>query len=247
MIRDARSQLGCGASPGEGFRAELDGFDLATLMQMVCARRLQQVIEVRGAPGQGYLYFAEGRVVHAVSPGLVGEDALVDMLSWPSGGVSVVERPFPVRGSLEGTIEGLLLRAAQQRDELAELEEARESSSVQKKPVHEGRRLELVGDADSDAPNKAHADAPVLASVRLSTAGEVLSSNGKAEQLAELVAYVTRIGELIGTELALDPFESLYAELGDERLLVFSDGDDVVGLLLTPGTTAEELRRQLGM
>ena len=86
----------------------------------------------------------------------------------------------------------------------------------------------------------------VRASVRLSSGGELVSAEGDEEMFGELVAYLIRLGAVLGAELALEPFESLHAELGGERLVVFADGSDTVGLLLRPGATASELRRQLG-
>jgi hypothetical protein len=86
----------------------------------------------------------------------------------------------------------------------------------------------------------------VRASVRVSPNGEVLNADGDVEMFGALVAYVTRLSVVLGTELGLEPFDSLHAELGGERLVVFADGPDTVGLLLRAGATAQELRKQLG-
>lgn len=86
-----------------------------------------------------------------------------------------------------------------------------------------------------------------LASVRLDAAGTVLASEGAADVLAQLAAYVGRIADLVGRELSLDPFSALHAELLGRRVVVFEDAGELVGLLLEPGQRAQLLRQQLGV
>lgn len=110
-----------------------------------------------------------------------------------------------------------------------------------------GPHLELVsGEGARISAFQPTLEAAVRAMVRISPNGEVLMSEGDQDMFAELVAYLTRLGAVLGAELALEPFESLHAELGGERLLVFLDGPDTVGLLLHKGPTAQELRQHLG-
>jgi hypothetical protein len=120
-------------------------------------------------------------------------------------------------------------------------ERASEGSSVTR------ARLEVLsGDGkrtSEPAPAARHA---VRASVRVTPNGDVHRSEGELSMFGEFVAYATRLGVVLGGELALEPFESLHAEMGDERLLVFCDGEDIVGLLMPAGAAAAELRKQLG-
>jgi hypothetical protein len=232
----------------DGFRAELDGFDLPTLIQMVCARRARLSVRVKSQGREGLLYFDDGRVVHAVAPGMLGEAALLAMLDWAGGELTPCERPWPLTHSIHGSTESLLLRAAHQQDQARRSERGDEPSSVTK-TRDAARRLEVVPSASevrvSELGHSTAAQA-VRASVRVSPNGEVLATEGDVAMFGELVAYVTRLGTVVGAELALDAFESLHAELGGERLVVFMDGPDTVGLLLPAGATAQELRKQLG-
>jgi hypothetical protein len=238
----------------DGFRAELDGLDLPTIVQMICGRRVRLVLRVRSRDREGLLYFDDGCLVHAVAPGCVGEAAIHAMLGWESGEMAPVERPWPQARSIEGSAEHLLLRAAHLQDE-------GRREDTQTKRTEPGRRLEVVPtEAPRTMPNEPPSSLPrphpaarppgrehaVRASVRLSSNGELISAEGDEEMFGELVAYLIRLGAVLGAELALEPFESLHAELGGERLVVFADGADTVGLLLRPGATASELRRQLG-
>ena len=77
--------------------------------------------------------------------------------------------------------------------------------------------------------------------------GEIVAQQGASDMLAPLVAYVTRMGALIGSQLGLESFEALSAELGDERALIYAEGPEMVGLLLAPGPVYQELRQQLGV
>ena len=78
----------------------------------------------------------------------------------------------------------------------------------------------------------------MIASVRIDMNGDVISEHGQNEQLAPLVAYVTRIGALLGATLGLEPFDAMHVELGGKRLLVFADGGEMVGLMMSAGPAA---------
>ena len=84
-------------SPTVGFRAQISGASLWDLVQMECLSRSRQVFRVNGEGGVGYLYFAEGRVVHAATLKLIGEVAALEILGRrrvrAGGGV----RPGPSR------------------------------------------------------------------------------------------------------------------------------------------------------
>jgi hypothetical protein len=142
--------------PEAGFRAELPGLDLATLIQMTCARRERLVVRVSSYGEEGYLFSAEGRLVHASVGTLVGDEAVLRMLSWHTGDFALCDRPFPLRPTVESSTEGLLLRAAQRVDE-ATLE--RETDSL----MFEGLSEELEGrDQDEPEPSRTYAPLPVL-------------------------------------------------------------------------------------
>ena len=87
----------------------------------------------------------------------------------------------------------------------------------------------------------------MLASVRIDMNGEVVACHGDSEALAQLVGYATRMGALLGSQLGLEAFEALSADLGEKRALIFVEGDQMVGLLLWPRASHQELRQQLGV
>jgi hypothetical protein len=93
----------------------------------------------------------------------------------------------------------------------------------------------------------ARAESSIIASVRVSEDGQVTTGHGDGEALSQLVSYTVRLATLAGAHLGLGPLDALYADLGDRRVVVFNDDGDTVGLVLTPGSTVNDLRRQLGV
>ena len=63
-----------------GFSANLNAASLSDLVQMHCLSGARCVARVNSGEEVGYLYFREGRVVHAMSPSHVGEPAALEIL-----------------------------------------------------------------------------------------------------------------------------------------------------------------------
>jgi hypothetical protein len=255
-----------------GFHAELPGWDLPTLLQMSCARGERVCVEVRCAHDRGHIYMAEGRLVHASVGTVIGEAAVALMLEWPGGNFALCDRPWPPKASIDASADAVLVRAAQAQDESARAAGLAQLAAAQAELLDPPPSVAFDGllagqSAPFDEPQPwpesstsasepttpaqpAHATrgaGPVIASVRIDMNGDVVAQNGRADVLASLVAYVTRMGALLGPQLGLEPFEALAAELGKRRALVFVEADHMVGLLLPQGTLCQELRQQLGV
>lgn len=216
-----------------GFRAELRGLDLCTLLQAACSRGERSVICVRNHEGEeGYVYIADHALCHASVGSLVGEPAMVHILGWQHGDLSECERPWPLHPSLHGSLEALLIRAAQMHDE------AHRSDGA-------GLVAERVTLVPAPPGPAASADGALTASVRIDMNGDIVAEHGDVAHLAQLVSYVTRLCVLLGPSLGLAPFDAMCVELGAQRLLIFSDGGDMVGLHVKPGPAHQELRKQL--
>ncbi|HEX6241025.1 MAG TPA: DUF4388 domain-containing protein [Polyangiales bacterium] len=240
-------------APNQGFRAELPGWDLATLLQLACARGERACVEVRRGDRRGYVYLNEGRLMHATLDTLVGEAAIAELLSWPGGEFTLCERPWPRKPSIDERPDVVLLRLAQVRDETAQrviprpTAFARPGAQPAPAPSLAARPPVPVSVALPAPAREAPLEGPVLASVRIDINGEIVAIQGHAETLAPLVGYVTRMGALLALQLGLEPFEALSADLGKQRALIFSEGDEMVGLMLGPGALHQELRHQLGV
>ncbi len=105
-----------------GFSAQLRGASLWDLVQIECLSRSRRSMQVVGEGGVGYLYFDRGRVVHATTAQAVGEAAALEILAWTNGSFQASDRPWPEQPSIQTALEGLLLRAAQLRDEAARVQ-----------------------------------------------------------------------------------------------------------------------------
>jgi hypothetical protein len=103
--------------PEAGFSAMLRHAGLWDLVQLRCESRVRCVVCVTSGRQAGYLYFAEGQIVHAATGGVQGERAVLEILSWTSGTWDSCERPWPSVPTITTSWQGLFLRAAQQQDE----------------------------------------------------------------------------------------------------------------------------------
>jgi hypothetical protein len=84
---------------------------------MECLARSHRVVQVIGEGGVGYLYFDRGQVVHATTAQRTGEAAALEILDWTNGSFQSCERSWPTQATIRTSHEGLLLQAAQLRDE----------------------------------------------------------------------------------------------------------------------------------
>lgn len=100
-----------------GFSAQLRGVGLWDLVQMECLARSHLVVRVVGEGGVGYVYFDRGHIVHAITAHRVGEPAALEILSWTNGSFQPCDRAWPEQATIATSHEGLILQAAQLRDE----------------------------------------------------------------------------------------------------------------------------------
>src|SRR3954463_2359168 len=100
-----------------GFRANLQGANLADLVQMECLSGRERVIRVSSGSDVGYLFFRGGQIVHAVSRRGIGETAALEILGWDDGIFEPCSAGWPDRDSIGSNWQNLLLLAAQHKDE----------------------------------------------------------------------------------------------------------------------------------
>jgi hypothetical protein len=256
-----------------GFSAQLRGASLWDLIQMECLARAHRVVQVIGEGGVGYLYFDRGQIVHATTAQRTGEAAALEILDWTNGSFQTCERSWPTQATIRTSHEGLILQAAQLRDE-------RRASNLVAFPargaagdeVDRYEELELSeldqgegGDMRSPGSDEAALTPKPVANVanggrselgpvgdfavmmRLGPHGAVVSNRGGNEELAETVAYAHRLLQLTGELLGFDEFSAVECGFVDGRCIVFSDGDEVVTLRPRPEVNLQALREKLGL
>ena len=215
--------------PPVGFRAELNGASLWDLVQMECMARSRRVVQVTGEGGVGYLYFASGRVVHAVTPRLSGTAAALEILNWTNGAFQPCERGWPTVTTIDTSYESLILRAAKRRDEAAasNLLEfrgraevgaqdgvGRESESIEQMQIEEVAMPEMRMPNNNQpaeaVPFKRDDTLPDFAvMIRVAPNGAIIKNKGGTDELAGVVAYTHRLVQLVGELLGLDRFVAM--------------------------------------
>jgi hypothetical protein len=253
-----------------GFRAQISGASLWDLVQMECLSRSRQVVRVSGEGGVGYLYFADGRVVHAVTSKLMGETAALEILGWTNGAFQPCERAWPAAFTIESSCEGLILRLAKRRDEgaanlvafpgrggaggpaalpaRADDEEFEEIEIVEAHQEGEMRAPNNIDHPPAPAIGRSDIGAEFPVTLRLAPGGAVLTSKGADEELAGVVAYAHRLGQLAGELLGIDPFVAMECTFSEGRMLLFEEENgETVALRPRNESNLQPLRDKLGL
>lgn len=226
------------AAPVSGFRANIEGAALADLIQMECLARSSSAFRVTSAGKLGYLYFHGGELVHAWTADHVGEAAVLDILQWPHGTFDACNVERPDRPSIHSSWQHLLLRAAQRRDE-----SGRHQVTSFSKPPHPRARSTARNAGESKPAPPASPAAPnpergLELAVRLDARGNVLNSRGETADFAELIAYATRLAQLIGSDLGMDRLVAAECTCERSRYLMHVEDSGHV-LALKAGKTAD--------
>jgi hypothetical protein len=241
-----------------GFRAKLAGVGLWDLVQMECLAGSRAAVLVTGEGGIGYLYFANGNIVHAVTAENVGDAAALEILSWTNGSFQPCDRPWPEMATITTSHEALILQVAKRRDESSNLvafpgRATGEFEEVEMLEFEEGAGEMRTPNEREVTPAQAAArpDAPggdFAVMLRLSPSGEIIKNNGGSEELAETVAYVRRLTELAGELLGIPGFSAFECTFAQGKLITFVESNgDTVALRPRPEANLQALRERLGL
>jgi hypothetical protein len=217
------------------------------LVQMRCEARARCVVRVTSQGQVGYLYFADGQIVHASVGDAQGEAAALTILSWREGSFDPCDRTWPVRATINIVWQGLLLRAAQLRDETTRDSTPAMDDSAVVSVVSAGSRAstrpvppppalpplpaavmhsavevdDLVepepAEHESHPQNVSYRADDFEHAVRIDAQGDVLTGHGNTEELAGLAAYAFRVGDLIGEIMGMDKLHAIDGVLRDGK------------------------------
>lgn len=250
-----------------GFRAHLNGASLWDLVQMECLARSRRVVQVVGEGGVGYLFLADGAIVHASTARLIGEAAALEILSWTNGSFQPCERPWPAAPTIATSCEALILQVAKRWDEKASNLVAfparlapdpvvdaalSEIADIQVTEIHEegpDMRNTIIESPPSAGPGprlEGEADCSVV--IRLGPNGAVIRNSGGTDEVAEALAYANRLVQLVSELLGLDAFTAMECTFAEGRWLTFIDKNgDLVALRPKPEANLQGLRQRLGL
>jgi hypothetical protein len=231
---------------GSGFQARIKGANLADLVQMECLAGSKRAVRVTSGDLVGYLFFRGGQVVHALARSLIGEAAALEMLGWDEGTFDPAERDWPSKDSITCNWQGLLLRAAQARDEslagsvVVLHADGRAKSKPPTPPV--GESIEFDVTPIQVAGHTLRSEDFQLF-LRMSRDGAVIASQGGTQEFADIAAYALRLAQLIGDGLGIERFVAMECTFKEGRcFIVVEDGGEIVALKPRPQTDASSLR-----
>jgi two-component system chemotaxis response regulator CheB len=94
---------------GKGFAGDMDGIQIADIIQLNCIARLKNVVRINTGTDQGAIFFENGDVVHATTDRFEGEDALMAILNFSGGTFSTERNVSAPKNSIHKKWESLLL------------------------------------------------------------------------------------------------------------------------------------------
>jgi hypothetical protein len=244
--------------PHGGFAAHLEGVTLFDLIQRECLHGSRNTIQVEsGDDCRGLLFFRDGNLVHAVSPGLVGEDAVLAMLRWPAGLFEHCPAAWPHAESVTVPWQTLLLRAAHAADEeanqgagaaagAAAAAAAAAASKVLPFPAQELPPVEGGAAVDAAAGSAEKPAAATVEVVHLGPGGRVMGGNA-GPVLTDAVAYAVQLADIVGELLGLDGFLGMEMTLSNQHRCLISRAasGDVLAVKGGPGADLEAVLRQI--
>jgi len=234
-----------------GFQARIKDASLSDLVQMGCLAGSKLVVRVASGNSVGYLYFRDGSVVHAVTPGSSGEGSVIEMLGWSGGTFEPAEREWPTKETISCSGQTLLLHAAQAQDE----KESKSAVALRAGPARTHgtdpapapERIELAAASLQVAGHPLRSEDLQLF-LRMNREGIVVESRGSTSELADIAAYALRLAQLIGEQLGLERFAAMECAFKQGRCFIVLQGDgDVVAIEPRPSADSSSLREMLGL
>lgn len=111
---------------GEKFQGTLRDLHVSDIIQLKCMSGATSALEITGPAGEkARVYFDNGQVCHAVSPGCEGVRAFNEIVSWKSGNVSEVAAAKPPPRTIDVDWQFLLMDAVRRVDETNDRRERR--------------------------------------------------------------------------------------------------------------------------
>ncbi|HEX3775808.1 MAG TPA: DUF4388 domain-containing protein [Polyangiaceae bacterium] len=234
----------------DGFRVSLHGATLPDFVQMECLAQSNRVFRITSGHRIGYLFFAKGQIIHALSGDHVGEPAALEILKWRDGSVEPCNVGWPDAPTIRSTWQNMLMLAAQARDESGRHKLVALPSSRTVPPSRETTKIAKREEPSMNAPpsSQSLSLAQFQAFVRLDAHGNVVSAKGDSEELAPIAAYAARLAELIGDMLGMEGFASLECSFAQERVFLHRErSGNLVGLKVPVDAEVAPLRERFGI
>jgi len=159
----------------------LKDLSLFNLVQLHCCERQQAQVSLAHGDCDGRLVFADGELVFAAVGGLVGGEAVHELLTWEDGDFRVDYEPAPVVRNVRTPWSELLLEGVRRLDEARAARDARLEATLRSMKGTHGLRATVatnttgqVRAAATAGPAMAEAALVALLAGRLETIGGLL-------------------------------------------------------------------------
>jgi hypothetical protein len=114
----------------EGFRGNLAQLALLDILRMLTSGNRTGKLEISNAGKTGELYLENGNIVHAVTGTQLGESGVYSLAGWLEGDFSFIPDVASPEISITATTEQLLLEAARQAEQWADIKDVLSSTDV---------------------------------------------------------------------------------------------------------------------
>ncbi len=191
---------------------------LPSLIETNCRALQSARLHLSHRDKEGEVYFSDGQVVHAAAGEMRGEQALWQLMQWGEGTFVLENDTAAPERSIDRPWADLLLEAMlHQADWKAD--KAREAPM----PGDEVQKLKAIEGVTGVIT--AGRDGVVMAA-------SVPEGNGEAE--AAVTVFLGALADQISESIPVGPFEQGVVSQPNQRMVVISQGDRYVGLLLDP-------------
>jgi predicted regulator of Ras-like GTPase activity (Roadblock/LC7/MglB family) len=210
-----RRLAGASAMPIVGNLKEMP---LPSLIETNCRALQSAKLHLSHREKEGEVYFSDGQVVHATTGDQVGEPALWQLMRWAEGtfvlenDVAAPERSIN-RPWADLLLDAMLHQADWNADKTVEV--SMPADEVQKLKAIEGVTGVITAGRDG-----------------VVMAASVPEGNGDAE--AAVTVFLGALADQISQSIPVGPFEQGIVSQPNQRMVVISQGDRYVGLLLDP-------------
>jgi hypothetical protein len=104
-------------TPLHGFAGTVSSIQLTDLVQLLCLTRQDFLIRVEAPSAEGIVHIRKGKVQHAQSGSVSGEEAFLQMLHWENGRFETLPLEEGVITTIHKPLEHLIVESMRQRDE----------------------------------------------------------------------------------------------------------------------------------
>ncbi len=158
-VQEGETQPDTGESQAEGFGGRIAAILVTDLIQFVCSSGLDYLVRFESDLGNGLLAVSSGRIIHAETESLQGEEAFLALVDWVRGSFKATVGTYDGAPTIDKPTEILLTDAMRMRDERAggpdeEDEDGRKDSlavAIMKMKMVEKVKLAMKGDKEARA------------------------------------------------------------------------------------------------